>query len=85
MKEIAYSRTAVKTLARMPRNLADRIREKIRDYATDAASQANNVSRLRGPEGVLRLRVGDWRVLFRDAEQRIEVLHIGPRGSVYRE
>ena len=68
----------------MPRNLADRIRDKIRAYATDPASQANNVSRLRGPEAILRLRVGDWRVLFRD-EHRIEVLDIGPRSSVYRE
>ena len=84
MKEIAYSRDAAKTLARMPRNLADRIREKIGDYAADPTSQANNVARLHGLDGVLRLRVGNWRVLFRD-EDRISVINVAPRGDAYRE
>jgi len=69
---------------RIPRNLADRIRDKIRDYAYDPVSQANNVTRLRGPDGFLRLRVGDWRVVMRDTE-RLEILYIASRGSVYRE
>ena len=68
----------------MPRNVADRIREKIGDYAADPASQANNVARLRGLDGILRLRVGDWRVLFRD-EDRIMVINVAPRGGAYRE
>ncbi len=44
MKEIAYSRAAVSTLARMPANLADRIRGRIRAYAEDPSSQARNVT-----------------------------------------
>ena len=84
MKEIAYSRAAVRTLARMPRNLADRIRRRIHAYADDPASQARNVRRLRGSEGVLRLRVGDWRVVLRDADS-LEVLHIATRGHAYRD
>ena len=68
----------------MPRNLADRIRAKIQGYAADPGSQANNVTSLRVLEGTLRLRVGDWRVVFRD-EDSIDVLHIAPRGSAYRE
>ena len=84
MKEIAYSRAAVRTLARMPRNLADRIRARIRAYAEDPASQARNVRRLRGSEGFLRLRVGDWRVVMRDADS-LEILHITTRGHAYRD
>ena len=84
MKEIAYSRAAVRTLARMPRNLADRIRDKIRAYADDPASQAGNVRRLRGADRFLRLRVGDWRVVMRDADT-LEVLHIATRGHAYRD
>ncbi len=68
---------------RMPRNLADRIRNKIRSHAHDPASQADNAARLRGPDGFLRLRVGDWRVIMRDAE-RLEILHIAGRGDVCR-
>ena len=84
MKEIAYSRAAVRTLARMPANLADRIRGRIRAYAEDPSSQARNVRRLRGSDGFLRLRVGDWRVVMRDADS-LEVLHITTRGQAYRD
>jgi len=84
VKEIAYSRAAVRTLARMPANLADRIRGRIRAYAEDPSSQARNVRRLRGSDGFLRLRVGDWRVVMRDADS-LEVLHITTRGQAYRD
>ena len=53
-------------------------------YADDPSSQARNVRRLRGPEGFLRLRVGDWRVVMRDAAT-LEVLHIVTRGHAYRD
>ena len=84
MKDIAFSRSAVRTLTRMPRNHARRIREKIAAYADDPASQANNIRRLRGAGGLLRLRVGDWRVIMRDGE-RLEILHVTTRGSAYTE
>lgn len=84
MKEIVYSRAAVRTLARIPRDLAVRIRAKIRAYAADPGSQANNVSRLRGPGRLLRLRVGDWRIVMRDADG-LEILHVAIRGSAYKE
>jgi mRNA interferase RelE/StbE len=45
-----------------------------------------DVKRLRGPERLWRLRVGEWRVLFdrRPEEKVIDVLAIRPRGSAYR-
>ena len=43
VKEIAYSRAAVGTPARMPADLADRIRGRIRAYADDPSSQARDV------------------------------------------
>lgn len=83
VKEIAYSRTALKALIRMPRNSAQRIRDKIRAYADDPSSQANNVKRLKGEDRLLRLRVGDWRVVLRDGRV-LQVLHVAGRGSAYR-
>ena len=68
----------------MPPNLADRIRARIRAYADDPASQARNVRRLRGSDRFLRLRVGDWRVVMRDADT-LEVLHVATRGHAYRD
>lgn len=83
-KDIAYSRSALRALARMPRNLAGRIREKIRSYADDPASQTNNVTRLKGQDGMVRLRVGGWRVVMRD-ERVLHILYVTSRGSAYRE
>ncbi len=82
MKEINYSTAAIKTLRRIPANTAKRIREKIRAYAEDPASQANNVTALKGRRGV-RLRVGDWRVIMDEDGNVLSILDIGPRGGVY--
>ena len=84
VRDIAYSRTAVKALSRMPRNLASRIREKIRAYADDPASQANNVVAMKGEDGLVRPRVGDWRIVMREMST-LHVLHVTSRGSAYRE
>ena len=84
MREIVYSRTAQKTMTRMPRNWARRIRGKIRAYAADPAAQSNNVARLRGGDGLARLRVGDWRIIMRDSTV-LSILNVTSRGSAYRE
>lgn len=82
MKLIAYSKAAAKALIRMPANEAKRVRGKIEQYAADPASQANNVKRLQGRPG-FRLRVGDWRVIFNDQGDVLDILDIGPRGGIY--
>lgn len=45
-----------------------------------------DVKRLRGPERLWRLRVGEWRILFdrRSKERVIDILAIRPRGRAYR-
>lgn len=81
MKQIAYTKDALRALRRMPANTAERIRAKIEVYAADPASQANNVKSLQGRPGI-RLRVGDWRVIMEDGVV-LAVLEIGPRGGIY--
>jgi mRNA interferase RelE/StbE len=66
----------------MPANTALLIRSKIESYAQDPQSQANNVTALKGREGI-RLRVGDWRVIMDDQGQVLAILDIGPRGGIY--
>lgn len=68
----------------MPRNLRTRIREKVRAYADDPASQANNVVSMRGQDSLVRLRMGGWRVVMRDGHV-LHVLYVASRGSAYRE
>ncbi len=81
MKPITYTKAALRTLRRMPRSTAERIQAKVAEYAADPASQANNVTALKGRDGI-RLRVGDWRVIMRDGAV-MAVLAIGPRGGIY--
>lgn len=82
MKRVSYTWAALKTLRRIPRNTAPLIRSKIDAYAADPASQANNVTALKGRVGI-RLRVGDWRVIMDDQGNVLAVLDLGPRGSVH--
>ena len=81
MKQIVIQPAARKALRRMPVNTATRILDKVKAYAADPASQANNVTALVGRDGI-RLRVGDWRVIMHDGEV-LDVLQVGPRGGVY--
>lgn len=81
MKPITYTRDAIKSLGRMPANEAMRVQAKIEQYATEPGSLANNVKALQG-NPYTRLRVGDWRVIMQD-EAVLQIVKIGPRGSVY--
>lgn len=82
MKKIAYSKTALKALRKMPVTDARRILSKVEQYAGDPASLANNVKALTGSP-YIRLRVADWRIIMDDQGNVLEVIKIGPRGSVY--
>lgn len=82
MKDIAYSRDAIKTLRRMPKNTSKRIKSKIEAHAKNPASQANNITALQGLDGVVRLRIGDWRVIIEDGAV-LAVIKIASRGNVY--
>lgn len=82
--QITYSSDALRALLRMPQRDAKRIREKISLYASQPAALANNVKVLQGQGGVMRLRVGDYRVLFTEDGVVLAVLHVGHRREVYR-
>lgn len=78
--EIRFSRTAARALLRSNKRVP--IRQKIGELADDPLSQSTNVKRLQGrPE--YRLRVQDWRVIFRIEESILWIDDIAPRGSVY--
>ena len=85
MYQIRYRSSAAKILQRMPNNIAKTIVRKINQLAENPYMPNNNVTRLRGEPGY-RLRIGDWRVLYEihDDTLIIEIVKIGPRGSVYR-
>ncbi|MFA7384264.1 MAG: type II toxin-antitoxin system RelE/ParE family toxin [Desulfurivibrionaceae bacterium] len=83
IKKITYSRDALKTLSRMPTDAARLIRAKLEQYAAEPTSLANNVTALKGAAGYLRLRFGDWRVIFSETGEVIAVIKVAPRGGAY--
>jgi mRNA interferase RelE/StbE len=81
-KPITYSREAEKALKRIDQATAKRIIGKVEMLAMNPAALANNVRALRGGDGLMRLRVGDWRVIYRDTTI-LAVIRIAPRGAAY--
>lgn len=68
----------------MPRNIRGLIRSKVEAIAANPRDRHMNVTRLQGrPE--FRLRVQDWRVIYRLVDDRVVllVIKIGARGQVY--
>jgi mRNA interferase RelE/StbE len=82
-KHIEYSRDAVRTLTRIDRATSKRIRRKIEQLAREPEALANNVRALKGGGGLMRLRVGDWRVIYTEDLVVLLVVRVAPRGSAY--
>lgn len=83
MRTVEYNRDAARALSRIDRKTADRIRAKVEQLAGDPDAQANNVRALKGEPGIMRLRVGDWRVIYTEQLVVLLVLRIAPRGGAY--
>ena len=84
MYEVVFRKEALRTLRRMPRNIAEFIREKLEQVRADPYAPNNNVTKLVGRPGY-RLRVGDWRVIYELENNQLVllVIRIAPRGEVY--
>jgi mRNA interferase RelE/StbE len=81
-RSVNYSPEALKYLRRMPANQAVLLNMKINELAAGRA-QGKNVTVLAGTD-TCRLRVGDYRVVFYSTDDTVEIVRIGPRGSVYQ-
>lgn len=78
--EIRFSRTAMRALLRSSKRTL--IRQKIDELAADPLSLNQNVIRLQGRTDY-RLRVQDWRIIFRIEDSILWIDDVAPRGSAY--
>jgi mRNA interferase RelE/StbE len=77
--------SALRALQSFPRNVRERIYEKIDSLAENP--RPPGIKALQGSQkGYLRLRVGDYRILYRIEDDRllVVVVTIGHRREVYR-
>jgi mRNA interferase RelE/StbE len=80
--EVRFAKTALRAILRS--NKSRLIREKIDLLANDPNSWSANVTRLQG-RTEFRLRVQDWRIIFRIEDGILWIDDIGPRGSIYED
>jgi len=80
---VGVQRRAQKQIARLPATTQDRIEDALQVLANDPRPRSSR--RLRGREG-LRLRVGDYRVIYEidDDRQTVTILQVGHRRDIYR-
>lgn len=83
MLRIVYARSAAKASLRLPTRVAQAVEQRLAMLAEDPTRVDVDVKRLVGRPG-LRLRVGDWRVIYEVEGETLTVLRIAPRGDVYR-
>ena len=77
--EIRYSKSAAKTIGNMDRATKQRIKKAIEGLPKGYIKQ------LHGVDGLYRLRVGGWRVVFSYPDKdTVLVEKISPRGDVYK-
>ena len=80
---IVITRSAEKDMDKISMSDRARIIGKLEVYATNPKTLANQVKRLQG-NPLLRLRVGNYRVLFTEDGIVMTVVHVGHRKDVYR-
>lgn len=78
--DIEYSIESLRSLRRCQKRAL--IRQKIEALAENPSAMAANVIRLQGRTD-FRLRVQDWRIIFRFEENRLLIMDVKPRGAAY--
>jgi mRNA interferase RelE/StbE len=80
MKVVSYGASARRDLRKLPNSVSDQIKAKLRRYAETGVG---DTKALVGDAGI-RLRVGDYRVIFTETANEIKVRAVRHRREVYR-
>ena len=80
--KITFSKKAEKQLNKIPDWVFDHILTKIKDLANQTGSL--DIKKLASREGY-RLRVGDYRVIYKPSKTELTVLSVSHRKDAYRK
>jgi mRNA interferase RelE/StbE len=80
VKTVLYTNSARKALRGLASDVQTAIKAKLDRYAENGSG---DVTKLQGTEGA-RLRVGEYRVIFVETGDGIEVRAVGHRREIYR-
>jgi len=82
-KEVLLSTPAQKQFESLDGSVKDRVRKALRKLADTGGGDIKRLHGVRGRETLLRLRVGDHRVVYRDDPDAIRIIQIFHRGKGY--
>ena len=86
MYKLIFEEEAAKEFSKLPKNIQRIIREKLIILSQNPNLLKNNIKTLKGKyEGLKRLRVGKYRVIFdqKDEELIILKIRVSSRGEIY--
>ncbi|MEO6395239.1 MAG: type II toxin-antitoxin system RelE/ParE family toxin [Devosia sp.] len=79
MKEVVFTPAGLRQWTKLSAEVRSRIRRKLMEFAE---TRQGDVKRLKDRRGV-RLRVGDWRLIFEEGPDQIIVYAVGHRREIY--
>ena len=81
--KVVLEKQAAKYLESLDTVMKRRITEALKNLADEPST--GDIKRLQGKEAAYRLRIGNYRILFKDKVTCLAVYKIGPRGQIYKE
>lgn len=83
--KLSFSKTALKNLLKISVNKRKAILEKLEQLKLNPYKENNNIKKLVGQDGY-RLRIGDYRVIYRIDKGKLEILviNVDVRGEIYK-
>lgn len=80
--EIEWTGTALEDLAALDKGMARRVKQSVERFADTGAGNVKRLQAIDPPE--FRLRVGDYRIRFRNDGETVTVLRVRNRREAYR-
>lgn len=82
---IIFSSQARQSLRKLPLNIQKKMREKISLLSFNP--RPSGIKAIKGKKGLFRLRVGDYRVIYKIENQLliITIIEVGHRKEIYRD
>lgn len=86
MFNVEFAKSAKKEFEALPKRIQDRILEVLKVLSNNPYTDILNIKKIRGEEGLYRVRVGDYRVVYvlQNKVLKILIIKIGYRKDVYR-
>ncbi|HMT07455.1 MAG TPA: type II toxin-antitoxin system RelE/ParE family toxin [Pyrinomonadaceae bacterium] len=84
---VEFTKSAEKEFLRLPKRIRDKFAEAFKLLAISPFSELLRIKKLKGTEDAFRIRVGEYRLIYKvEADQLIVlVIKTGHRSEVYRK